>query len=499
MNTNEYKQIGSGSYGRIYKKDDTTAIKKMHLSNLDSIIKELTVSKKVQECDLLLKYNNICCDKSYYYAEMPLYSGTLDNYEILLASDSEIFDIFLQISYAILYTHSKGIIHRDIKAGNVLIGAPMIEPTDVAKSVPFFATNSKICLCDFGLSVFYGIDEKMCNGVITITHRPPELFVFELVNRNSNYDFRIDVWSFGMLILNLICKKSFYRFCIKYAEKYNILGSTNAKKRLRKDDDDIFEYILIHREIFEKCLEKCLILNVHSKFTPMLDILKPIFVKCFSEYEMRPQMKEIFDYLLAINQTLNPDKSFEQYRRDISENSTSITNYLRYASANYLRYTDTDAEYTDILDLINRNNFSDIGYPKEIYLRYNRAFSNIENERMRNCIENVNLRFFTFANDKEIPIQVYILYIITLARCLKIMRQCDYDYRRNYIYIMFAIYVIIENIILDEFTPVVDLIRMSNLFIGFPHQKVKKEIQNMIVISLRYLDYEIILPPPQSC
>lgn len=81
------------------------------------------------------------------------------------------------------YLHGIGIVHRDIKGGNILMGADGI-----------------LKLCDFGLARL--IDKNaitMTSRVVTRWYRAPEIFLGE-----HYYDEKVDIWSIGCVFVELI-------------------------------------------------------------------------------------------------------------------------------------------------------------------------------------------------------------------------------------------------------------------------------------------------------
>ena len=99
----------------------------------------------------------------------------------------EIKIMLYQLFRGLLYLHSQGICHRDIKPQNLLI------------------KKGRLIISDLGSAKILHPEERNISYICSRCYRAPEL-IFGAVN----YTTKIDLWSAGCIILELLYKNPFF-------------------------------------------------------------------------------------------------------------------------------------------------------------------------------------------------------------------------------------------------------------------------------------------------
>lgn len=133
--------------------------------------------------------------------------GILD--ESTLLPEERRHSYIRDICSGVAYLYQHGILHRDLKPGNVII------VDDTAK------------LADFGLALQYVLTDKDTSTkswqVCSLPYRPPELLLPKVL---AQYAFELDIWSLGALIAEIETN------CMLFASRL-FLGES----RVKEDDD----------------------------------------------------------------------------------------------------------------------------------------------------------------------------------------------------------------------------------------------------------------------
>jgi len=142
-------KIGEGGMGEVYLAEDTKLDRKVAIKFLPSYLEQDALARErlIREAKAAAKLDhpNICAvyevnddaDRCYIVMQY-IAGGTLgDTIKNQRLNVSEALDICIQVVEALTEAHSRGIIHRDIKPGNIML-----------------TTRRQVKVLDFGLAKF---------------------------------------------------------------------------------------------------------------------------------------------------------------------------------------------------------------------------------------------------------------------------------------------------------------------------------------------------------
>ncbi|KAG4187490.1 hypothetical protein ERO13_A08G081600v2 [Gossypium hirsutum] len=200
-NPSDYKlleEIGYGASATVYRAiylpfNDVVAIKCLDLdrcnSNLDDIRREAQTMSLIDHPNVIRAYCSFVVDRNLWVV-MPFMSEGSCLHLMKIAypdglEEPAIGSILKEALKALDYLHRQGHIHRDVKAGNILLD-----------------NNGTVKLADFGVSacMFDAGDRQRSRNTFVGT---PCWMAPEVLQPGSGYNSKADIWSFGITALEL--------------------------------------------------------------------------------------------------------------------------------------------------------------------------------------------------------------------------------------------------------------------------------------------------------
>ncbi len=212
------EKLGEGGMGVVYKAHDTTLNRTVALKFLpDRVNKDETAKARfLQEAQAAAGLNqpNICTiygveeydgpqgDKQLFIAMEYIEGGTLSE-KIPLSKADDAITIAVQIGEALQEAHARGIVHRDIKADNIML-----------------TSKGQVKVMDFGLAKLKGSLKltRTSSTVGTLGYMAPEQI------QGGEVDYRSDIFSFGVLFFEMLTGKLPFRGDHEAAMVYSIVN-----------------------------------------------------------------------------------------------------------------------------------------------------------------------------------------------------------------------------------------------------------------------------------
>ncbi|KAK0264954.1 serine/threonine protein kinase, CMGC, CDC2/CDK sub [Friedmanniomyces endolithicus] len=218
--------IGSGTYGKVYKAIHVytgrmVALKKLRMEGERDgfpvtatreikLLQSLNHINVVPLQEVMVERND--CFMVFEYQAHDL-TGLL-NHPTFALTDAHKKHLAKQMFEGLEYLHRRGVLHRDIKAANILI-----------------SKTGELKFADFGLARFYQKRQKQeyTNRVITIWYRPPELLFGE-----TQYGPAVDIWSAACVLVEIFTRHAIFPGDggeINQLDKiYNVLGTPSRSE-----------------------------------------------------------------------------------------------------------------------------------------------------------------------------------------------------------------------------------------------------------------------------
>ncbi|KAM8972363.1 STE20-like serine/threonine-protein kinase [Pelodytes ibericus] len=270
-------ELGDGAFGKVYKAQhranrQLAAVKVLDISCEDALedhVAEINILGQCQHPSILSLLEAVYWERKLWILLEFCAGGALDGVMLELGhglTESQIRVVCLHTLLGLQYLHSHKIIHRDLKAGNILL-----------------TQQGDIRLADFGVSaVNTETLQRRSSFIGTPYWMAPEVVICETC-KDAPYDYLADIWSLGVTLIELAEREP----------PNHDLNPTRVLLKIIKSQPPCLKHRRLWSQDFNSFLERCLQRNSQQRLSASQLLEHPFVSKVGNNQPLKELVAEV--------------------------------------------------------------------------------------------------------------------------------------------------------------------------------------------------------------